>query len=187
MFHETTEYSFAFHSENLKDLQDIKIEQAVLGLVIGFPDDISRLIELGVTPNTFFDSAHQEIFRVATEIFVAGKKLDMLTVTQELRKKNILEKIGGAAYLARLTYGLGSDLHLEEWVKILIDFSERRETIRIATELSKRARQLGVDICKTKAEMGDALFEQQPHQNNGRSIKEAMVDFVQKKNTEKLT
>jgi replicative DNA helicase len=81
--------------------QSIEIEQSVLSscLIAGTAPQIVELIQ----PEHFYRSAHQKIFSIISKMISKGETVDLPMVADNLKKAGLLEEIGGAVYLARLT------------------------------------------------------------------------------------
>ncbi len=67
------------------------------------------------------------------------KPIDLYTVTEQLKIKNQLKSVGGAAYLAQLTQKVDSAANVEFHTKIIAQKYVQRELIRSATEIQKRS------------------------------------------------
>ena len=79
--------------------QALDAERAVLGTCLAYLDSIS---EVRLRPEMFYKEAHQKIFESILELANKGQ-CDMVLLTDDLRKKNLLDSIGGPVYLLDLT------------------------------------------------------------------------------------
>lgn len=114
--------------------QAIDLEEAVLGACLlesGAIDKACRII----SSEMFYKHCNQLLFKVAQELSSKGFPVDMLTITQELTKRELLNEVGGAAYVAGLTNRVGSGSHIEYHSKIIYQMFVQREIIRFASEL----------------------------------------------------
>ena len=74
----------------------VEMEKGVLSsMMAGGPATITECIEK-ITPDHFFVPAHQTIFKVLVEMWSANQPIDLLSFTQELRDRNLLDSVGGA-------------------------------------------------------------------------------------------
>ena len=78
-------------------------------------------------PSSFYKESHQQIFEVAQTLSQQEKPIDLLTVTEELRKLEKLEAVGGAVYISQLTSRVGSAAHLEYHASIVAQKYIQRE------------------------------------------------------------
>ncbi len=75
----------------------------MLGLMLIFPQKvISDFVEDGVSKAWFYQRAHATIYSVLVEAWSARKPCDLITLTQTLRKRQLLQAVGGPAFLTDL-------------------------------------------------------------------------------------
>ncbi|MEN8122049.1 MAG: replicative DNA helicase [Bacteroidota bacterium] len=125
--------------------QALELEEAVLGAIMLEKNAALEILDL-LIPESFYVEAHQKIFQAISDLSSEYKPVDMLTVTEELRKKNELEMVGGAYYVSKLTSNIGSAVHLEFHARIIAQKYIQRELIRVASDIQKQAYDDGVDI-----------------------------------------
>lgn len=82
--------------------QDIEAEAAVLGSCLLSVEALSVAME-SIDADTFYRSAHGDIFQVMADLFADAESVDMVTVMGRLRDVGKLERIGGPSYIASLT------------------------------------------------------------------------------------
>ena len=90
-------------------------------------------------PEAFYTEAHRLIYRAIISLFESQNPVDLLTVTEELRKSGDLEKVGGGYYLVELSHRVASAANIEYHARIIVQKHIRRELIRISTETIKEA------------------------------------------------
>ena len=95
-----------------------ELEQAVLGALMLERDAIIDVQEY-VKPETFYVEEHSLIFKAIQELSFEMKAIDLYTVTERLKSQKLLQKVGGAAYLAELTQKVASAEHVEFHAKII--------------------------------------------------------------------
>ncbi len=125
--------------------QAIDIEEAVLGALMVENDSIVTVMDL-LKPESFYKENHQKIFRSIQGLAMRHEAIDLLTVTEDLRKNDLLEEVGGAFYIAQLTSRVGSAAHLEFHSKIIAQKYIQRELIRVSTEIQSRAFDDSIDV-----------------------------------------
>ena len=114
--------------------QAVELEEAVLGALMLERDSIIAVQEY-VRPETFYTEEHQLIYKAIESLSAELKPIDLYTVTERLRSRKELKKVGGAAYLATLTQKVGSAANVEFHAKIIAQKYVQRELIRSATEI----------------------------------------------------
>ena len=114
--------------------QALDAERAVLGTCLAYLDSIS---EIRLRPEMFYKEAHQKIFESILELANKGQ-CDMVLLTDDLRKKNLLDSIGGPVYLLDLTNRVYTNQLLNEHSLMVKQAFIAREYIRIGQELVNR-------------------------------------------------
>lgn len=118
--------------------QAIDLEEAVLGAIMIERDAIITVLDI-LKPESFYLEAHQKIYKAIIDISIKEKPIDILTVTEELKKRLELETVGGAVYITRLTSRVASAAHLEFHARIVAQKYIQRELIRVSSEIQSRA------------------------------------------------
>lgn len=121
------------------------IETAILGaLMID-----SNCLTIGMSklfPNIFYKTEHQYIFAAIEKIYDLGRPIDILTVTEQLKKDQTLQECGGAYYISKLTNAVVSGANIENHILLLSEFYLKRGTINICTEAANNAYDDSKDI-----------------------------------------
>ncbi len=118
--------------------QATDLEEAVLGALMLDKDALSTVIDI-LKPESFYKEAHGRIFQAIQRLFERSEPIDILTVTQELKKSGELEIIGGAYYITQLTNRVASAANAEFHARIISQKHIQRELIRISTDTIKNA------------------------------------------------
>ena len=118
--------------------QAVELEEAVLGALMLERDSIIAVQEY-VTPEAFYTEEHRLIYKAIESLSAELKPIDLYTVTECLKVRGELKKVGGAAYLAQLTQKVGSAANVEFHAKIIAQKYVQRELIRSATEIQRRS------------------------------------------------
>ena len=125
--------------------QAVELEEAVLGALMLEKDSIIAVQEF-ITPEAFYTEEHRLIYKAINELSMELKPIDLYTVTERLKVKKELKKVGGASYLAQLTQKVGSAANVEFHAKIIAQKYVQRELIRSATEIQKRSYDESTDV-----------------------------------------
>ncbi len=118
--------------------QAVELEEAVLGALMLERDSIIAVQEY-ITADTFYTEEHRLIYKAIESLSAELKPIDLYTVTERLKVRKELKKVGGAAYLAQLTQKVGSAANVEFHAKIIAQKYVQRELIRSATEIQRRS------------------------------------------------
>jgi len=110
--------------------QNISAEQAALGSMLLQEEAILHGVDI-LRPEDFYKKSHQIIFRCILELFEKSKGVDLVTLTEELNRINLLEEIGGVTYLTNLINSVPTAANIEHYVKDLKNIIDM-ETIRSA-------------------------------------------------------
>jgi len=138
--------------------QAVDIEEAVLGAVMLEKDAIYDVIEI-LKSDCFYKEAHAKIFQAIVDLSIREEPIDLLTVTQELRRKGILEDVGGPFYITQLTTRVLSSVHAEYHARIIYQKYIQRELIRVSTNIQERAFDESVDVDELLNISEQAIFE----------------------------
>ncbi len=122
-----------------------ELEEAVLGAVMLEKDAILQIIDL-LRPESFYREEHQKIFQAIIDLTSANKPIDLLTVTEELRKKKEIDEVGGPVYITQLTTKVASAAHVEFHARIVAQKYIQRELIRVSSEIQGRAFDESTDV-----------------------------------------
>ncbi len=125
--------------------QALDIEEALLGAIMMEKDSYIKVAE-SLFPEIFYKTQHQTIFGAIQNLFQRSEPIDLLSVTQELKRVGKLEIIGGAYHLAQLTYKVASAAHIEYYARVLMQKYLQREIIGICSATIKDAFEEGVDV-----------------------------------------
>ncbi|MBV8246110.1 MAG: replicative DNA helicase, partial [Candidatus Eremiobacteraeota bacterium] len=81
--------------------QNLEAEMALLGSIL-VDREIMAVVGEIVHPSDFYAHVHESIYQAMVQLYDRGEPLDKITVSEELRRRNLLEKVGGLSYLSSL-------------------------------------------------------------------------------------
>ena len=110
----------------------IELETPVLGALMLEKDALSQVIEI-LQPASFYDDKHGRIYNAILRLHSANSPIDIVTVTESLKKTNELNIVGGAWYISQLTNRVASASNIEFHARIIQQKFIQRELIRIST------------------------------------------------------
>lgn len=114
--------------------QNIEAEMATLGAMLIDEGVIPEVLEF-IGEDAFYKEEHKNIFSGIIGLFDKRRKIDILTISEELDKKKILEKIGGATYLTALTDFVPTAANASHYARIVKEKSILRYLINNATQI----------------------------------------------------
>jgi len=161
--------------------QNISAEQAALGSMLLQEEAILRSVDL-LKPEDFYRKSHQIIFKSILDLFEKNQGVDLVTLTEELNKRSLLEDVGGVTYLTNLINSVPTAANIEYYIKIIEEKSILRNLINNATKI--------VSMGYEEKEDGKVLLDKAEHlifevsqRNLGQSfvpIKEILQDSFEK-------
>ncbi|WP_295164266.1 replicative DNA helicase [Selenomonas sp. F0473] len=125
--------------------QNIEAELSVLGAMMLKSSAATQALEL-LRAEDFYRQAHRAAFDAMEGLVRAGEPVDIVTVTEALRKSGLLEQVGGISFLANLTNAVPSTANLEHYAKIVKEKAILRSLIDVSTEIAGAAYEAGDEI-----------------------------------------
>jgi replicative DNA helicase len=138
--------------------QAIELEEAVLGAMLLEKDALSSVIDV-LSAESFYKEQNGIIFKAIYTLFNRSEPVDILTVTQELKRTGELEVVGGSFYVSSLTNRIASSANIEYHARIVAQKYLQRELIRISTETIKSAYEDGTDVFELLDATTQHIFE----------------------------
>ena len=83
----------------------LESEQSILGAMIIDKEAINTAIE-NIKAEDFYKEANKEIFETIIELYNRNEPVDLITLSEELKRRNTLENVGGLTYLSNLSNGI---------------------------------------------------------------------------------
>ena len=117
----------------------VEAEQGVLGSMLISPREIIAECVEKINEDYFYDPAHQTIYTVLVELWNAGQGIDLITFTQVLRDRNLLETVGGAAAVTSLFTFVPTAANVTYYLEIVRDKYILRQIIAACTESVRRS------------------------------------------------
>jgi len=118
--------------------QAIDLEEVVLGAMMIDKKGVDEVIDI-LSPDAFYKEAHQHIFEAIFMLFQESQPIDLLTVSNQIKKDGNLDKIGGEYYLIQLTQKVASSAHSEFHARIILQKYIQRSLIKISSEIIEEA------------------------------------------------
>jgi replicative DNA helicase len=138
--------------------QSIEMEQGVLGAILLENEALVRVLEI-LDEHDFYQEAHRWIFRAMIELFEENIPIDLLTVSERLRKQERLEAVGGASYLTELVEMVPTAAHVWHHARIVRDKAVLRGLIQTATAIVTESYEAIDDVDTLLDRAEQAIFE----------------------------
>ncbi len=116
--------------------QNVDAEMSLLGAVLIDEETLADITE-HVKPHDFYDKRHAIIYDAILRLYEKNKPVDLLTLTDELKRKKEIDGIGGSAYLTELTNYVPTAAHAASYAEIVAQKAVRRRLIKASGEISE--------------------------------------------------
>ncbi|MDB4835342.1 replicative DNA helicase [Cyclobacteriaceae bacterium] len=137
--------------------QEPEMEAAVLGALMLEKDALTDVVDV-LKPESFYIEKHQVIYNAIMMLFQMSEPIDILTVTNHLKRTGDLQKAGGAFYISQLTSKVNSAANIEYHSRIVSEMSIKRSLISISSEMQKDAYEQTSDVFELLDKTEQALF-----------------------------
>lgn len=125
--------------------QAIELEEAVLGALMLEKEALTNVIDI-LREDVFYKDSNKKIFGAIKRLFERSEPIDILTVTNELKKTEDLESVGGAYYISQLTSKIASSANIEYHARIVLQKYIQRELISFSSETIENSYDGSIDV-----------------------------------------
>lgn len=159
--------------------QNIEAEMAVLGSMLIDENAVALAIEM-LDKDCFYKDIHKKIFEVILNLYNANKAIDVITVSDELKRLGILEEIGGVATLVELANSVPTSANVHHYARIVKEKSILRSLINNATQIISLSYESegNVDEILDKAESLIFEISDNKKESSTFSLKEIVKDTI---------
>jgi replicative DNA helicase len=116
--------------------QNLDAEMSLLGAVLIDEDVLADVSEI-VKSTDFYDKRHDMIYSAMIRLFEHHNPVDLLTLTDELKKKGVIDDIGGPAYLTELTNYVPTAAHATTYAEMVAQKAIRRRLIKASADITE--------------------------------------------------
>ena len=117
--------------------QAIDIEAAVLGAMLIEKEAIAKVLEV-LDEDAFYKPAHGMIYKGMISLFDRSEPVDLITLSEELKRRGDLEKVGGEVALAALTQNVTTAANVEYHAHIVLEKSLMRQLISTSADVMSK-------------------------------------------------
>ncbi len=137
---------------------NLEAERSVLGAVLLNNSSVDEIATI-LTPADFYRQAHQKLFEAMLELYEKEEPIDLVTLSDLLRKKGELEKIGGATYLSSLVDDFPITANASYYAKVVKEKALLRNLIQVSTEIAEKSYQQTGDVQELLDIAEQAIFK----------------------------
>lgn len=123
----------------------VDLEEAILGALMLESDPLNEVVEV-LKPESFYKIEHRKIFEAIMDLFSKSQPVDILTVTNWLKKEGMLELVGGAFKVSQMTDRVASSANAEFHARIIAEKYIQRELIRVSGDIYNEAFEETTDV-----------------------------------------
>lgn len=124
--------------------QNIEAEQSILGAILLENDSLPKVIEV-ISREDFYKESHRKIYDAMIELFDKSEAIDLITIAEELKKRNEIDAIGGEAYLSTLASQVPTAANIRYHSKIIREKALLRALIKSASEIAGKVYEENLD------------------------------------------
>lgn len=125
--------------------QAIELEEAILGAALIDKNGLDEVVDI-LVPECFYKESHSLIFTAIVNLYKSHCPVDILTVSNELKRLGKLKLAGGDFYLIQLSQKVSSSAHIEYHSRIVLQKYIARQVIKIASESIEMAYDDSIDV-----------------------------------------
>src|SRR3989338_10593403 len=122
------------HQEIRVRQQNVEAEKSVLGAMLIDEEAIGICVEI-LDAIWFYEDAHQKIYQATIDLYNHHKKVDIITLSNKLKNDNLLNDVGGVAYLSSIIDFVPTSANVEHYASIVREKGVLRELIKNATQI----------------------------------------------------
>jgi len=164
--------------------QNLEAEMAVLGSML-IDDNAASVAVESLDRNSFYKDIHKKVFEALVDLYGSNKAIDLITLTDELKKKGVLEEIGGASFLTELANSVPTAANINHYVSIVKEKYILRTLINNATRIVSLCYESEGNISEVVDNAEQLIFEISDRRAKGSylHLKEIIKDSIEKIDT----
>uniref|UniRef100_UPI0029F4B4E2 DnaB-like helicase N-terminal domain-containing protein n=1 Tax=Klebsiella pneumoniae TaxID=573 RepID=UPI0029F4B4E2 len=145
------------NAQRLLPPHSIESEQSVLGgLMLDNDrwDDIATI----VSADNFYVRPHQLIFNAMHDLLMQGKPVDLITLSEHLEQRGVLEQVGGFAYLAEMSKNTPSAANIVAYAEYVASYRRQRQPLALRHDIVGQAGDVRTDVAMLIDDIEQRLF-----------------------------
>jgi len=153
--------------------QNLDAEKSILGAALIDENVLTRVTDK-LSAEDFYDPRHMQIFAAMLRLYERHQPVDLLTLSDELKKHDHLEDAGGTDYIGELTNQVPTAAHAESYAEIIVQNAMRRRLISASGSIAE----LAFDESKASEELLESA-EQQLFAISDKSTRQDLISLEQ--------
>ena len=149
--------------------QSLDAERSVLGALLQDPNVLLSSLET-LRADDFYAPQHKSIFEAIAEVNTRGRAVDLVTVDEELRRRGLLDGIGGVEYLVQLMQDVPSTVNTAHYIAIIREKATLRRLIGAAGEISRMSFQQQDEMQRILDRSEKLIFDITMRQGGGNEL-----------------
>ena len=160
--------------------QNLEAEMAVLGSMLLDEEAVAVAIEF-LDRDCFYKDAHKKIFEAAIKLYENSKAVDLITLSDELKRNGELQDVGGVSFLTQLVNTVPTTANTQHYAKIIKEKSILRSLINNATQIVSLGYESEADIQHVLDRAEQLIFDIADRKSGATitSIKEIVKDSIE--------
>ena len=138
--------------------QSIEAEMSVLGAMI-LDNEVINLVIPILNKLSFYKTAHRELYQAIVDVYDKGQPVDLVVLREELKKRSLLEKVGGVEYLMELEEAVPTIGNVEYYANIVREKAIKRNLIEVAATIQKQSFEESTDTEQLLDASERAIFD----------------------------
>lgn len=169
------------YQENIKERterippQNLDAEKSLLSAILISEESLPDITEI-VSPKDFYDERNRHIYNAMWTLYEKHQPVDLLTVTDELKRHKLTAKAGGAAYLSELSSYAPTAAHARAYAELIANCAIRRRLITAASDITESAYDEATETQEILGSAEKSLFEVSEQNTHGEMA--AMADLL---------
>ncbi len=161
--------------------QNLDAEKSVLGSMLIDEEAIGSAVEI-LDSSAFYDEAHRIIFNAVLDLFNGHHKVDLITLTDKLKSKGLLESVGGVSYVSEIINYVPTSANAEHYAQIVKEKGIQRLLIRNATQIVSEAYGVKDGVAQLVDKAEKLIFEVADLKQNRKAIhiKELIKESIER-------
>lgn len=128
--------------------QNLEAELSLLGAIMLDKDSMLKIADM-ISPDDFYKNSHRDIFSIMVELYNKNEPVDLLTLSNRLEEKNLIEKIGGRTYIANLANSAPTIAHIQQYATIVRKKATMRKLLGAAEKIAELGYQEDIEDVDT--------------------------------------
>ena len=155
-------------------------EKSVLGAVMLNKEVLFEVLEI-LDADDFYNPGNKEIFTAIQELYRENKPVDVLTVSEELKKRGVLQMVGGRAYVAQLTLEVPSTVNAAEYARIVNDKATVRKMVAASEDITDKGYRDSLDATELLDYAEKSVFSiaQRNQKNDYSDVQSVLLTNIQ--------